>query len=94
MEKPGNLIYIAYFNAGLRIFEDAAGKFNLSLVETQGAALVVSQFTLYADTHKGRRPSFIDAAPPELAAPLVACGCLKIAYDLALWRAFRKRPGH
>jgi len=57
--------------ANLRIFPDEQGRFNRSLLETGGAALVVSQFTLYADTHKGRRPSFVHAAPPELAAPLV-----------------------
>ncbi|MBC8077286.1 MAG: D-tyrosyl-tRNA(Tyr) deacylase [Chloroflexales bacterium] len=57
--------------ATLRIFSDDAGKFNRSLLDVGGAALVVSQFTLYADTRKGRRPSFIDAAPPEQAAPLV-----------------------
>ena len=57
--------------AHLRIFSDAEGKFNLSLRETGGAALVVSQFTLYADTRKGRRPSFTHAARPELAEPLV-----------------------
>ncbi|GBD16073.1 D-aminoacyl-tRNA deacylase [bacterium HR26] len=57
--------------AHLRIFEDEAGKMNRSAVELGLAALVVSQFTLYADVRKGRRPSFIDAAPPEVASPLV-----------------------
>jgi D-tyrosyl-tRNA(Tyr) deacylase len=58
--------------AGLRVFEDDEGKFNRSLLDVGGAALVVSQFTLYADSRKGRRPSFTDAAPPEVAEPLVA----------------------
>jgi D-tyrosyl-tRNA(Tyr) deacylase len=57
--------------AGLRIFEDSAGKMNAGLLDVGGAALVVSQFTLYADARKGRRPSFTDAAPPEVAEPLV-----------------------
>ena len=57
--------------ANLRIFPDQHGRFNRSLLYTGGAALLVSQFTLYADTRKGRRPSFVHAAPPELAAPLV-----------------------
>jgi D-tyrosyl-tRNA(Tyr) deacylase len=57
--------------ANLRIFEDAEGRMNLSLLEVQGAAIVVSQFTLYADTAKGRRPSFTGAALPEVARPLV-----------------------
>ena len=57
--------------AGLRIFEDQAGKFNQSILDCGGAAIVVSQFTLYADARKGRRPSFTEAATPEVAAPLV-----------------------
>ena len=57
--------------ATLRIFEDSNGLTNLSLQDVQGEALVVSQFTLYADVRKGRRPSFIHAAKPEIAEPLV-----------------------
>jgi D-tyrosyl-tRNA(Tyr) deacylase len=56
--------------ASLRIFQDAQNKMNLSLLEVRGEALVISQFTLYGDAQKGRRPSFIEAAPPELAMPL------------------------
>ena len=55
---------------GLRVFSDAEGKMNLALGDVGGALLVISQFTLYGDAHKGRRPSFVDAAPPEVAEPL------------------------
>ncbi len=54
----------------LRIFADDAGKFNRSLLEVQGELLAISQFTLYGDARKGRRPSFIDAAPPPISEPL------------------------
>ena len=57
--------------AGLRIFADAEGRFNESLLDIRGSALVVSQFTLHADVRKGRRPSFTSAARPEVAEPLV-----------------------
>ncbi|MCL4464788.1 MAG: D-aminoacyl-tRNA deacylase [Chloroflexi bacterium] len=57
--------------ANLRIFSDEAGKFNLSALSMSAEMLVISQFTLYADASHGRRPSFVEAAPPEIAAPLV-----------------------
>jgi D-tyrosyl-tRNA(Tyr) deacylase len=57
--------------AALRIFDDDQGRMNRSLTEVGGSALVVSQFTLYGDARKGRRPSYVTAAPPEVAAPLV-----------------------
>lgn len=63
--------WLANKTANLRVFEDAAGKMNLSLLDVKGEALVVSQFTLYADAQRGRRPDFIDAARPEEAEPLV-----------------------
>ncbi|MFL5518338.1 MAG: D-aminoacyl-tRNA deacylase [Gemmatimonadales bacterium] len=56
--------------AGLRLFSDSAGKMNLGLEEVGGRVLVISQFTLYAETAKGRRPSFVDAARPDVAIPL------------------------
>ena len=67
--------WLAQKLANLRIFEDAQGKFNLALVDVEGEALVVSQFTLYADARRGRRPSFSQAASPDVAAPLVDSFC-------------------
>jgi D-tyrosyl-tRNA(Tyr) deacylase len=63
---------------GLRVFEDGDGKMNRSLAEVGGAMLVVSQFTLYGDCRKGRRPSFIDAAGPELANALYESFCAEV----------------
>ncbi|NWG16705.1 MAG: D-tyrosyl-tRNA(Tyr) deacylase [Chloroflexi bacterium] len=63
---------LAKKTAYLRVFEDAEGKMNRSALDVGAGVLVVSQFTLYADTRRGRRPSFTDAARPEIAAPLVA----------------------
>lgn len=69
-DAPETLRWMADKVAGLRIFGDEADKMNLSVGEVGGSILAVSQFTLYGDARKGRRPSFVHAAPPELALPL------------------------
>ena len=69
-DDEGTLQWMAEKILGLRIFSDGEGKMNLSIQEVEGDVLVISQFTLYGDTRKGRRPSFIHAAPPEVSVPL------------------------
>lgn len=66
-----NARWLANKVAGLRLFADEQGKMNLSLADVGGSVLVISQFTLYGNARKGRRPSFTDAAPPEVAEPLI-----------------------
>jgi len=70
-DGEGQVTFLAEKTANLRIFEDEQGKTKLSILDVKGEAIVVSQFTLYANTSKGRRPSFVDAALPEVAEPLV-----------------------
>jgi D-tyrosyl-tRNA(Tyr) deacylase len=70
-DTEADAVLLATKSANLRIFSDDAGKMNLSALDTGAEAIVVSQFTLYGDIRKGRRPSFIDAAAPDVAAPLV-----------------------
>jgi D-aminoacyl-tRNA deacylase len=74
-DEPGDAERLAAKIARLRIFENEAGNFDLSLLDTGGEALIVSQFTLIADTAKGNRPSFGGAAPPEQAEPLYEHFC-------------------
>jgi D-tyrosyl-tRNA(Tyr) deacylase len=69
-DDEGDAEYLLEKILSLRIFEDAAGRMNLPVTEVDGELLIVSQFTLYGDARRGRRPSYIDAAPPEVAEPL------------------------
>lgn len=69
-DTPADVEWMAEKILGLRVFSDVEGKMNLALADVGGAVLVISQFTLYGDAAKGRRPSFIDAARPEVAIPL------------------------
>jgi D-tyrosyl-tRNA(Tyr) deacylase len=78
-DPPGDERRLAAKIAGLRIFEDADGKMNLALAAVGGAVLVVPQFTLYGDVRKGRRPSWIAAAPPEVAAKRVETFCAELS---------------
>jgi len=71
-DTPEQAEWLADKVVGLRVFEDDEGKMNRDLIEVGGSVLIVSQFTLYGDCRKGRRPSFIEAAPPALAVPLYA----------------------
>ncbi len=70
-DAPAEAEWLANKVANLRVFEDDAGKMNLSLLDVKGEALVISQFTLYANAQRGRRPDFVDAARPEQAEPLI-----------------------
>jgi len=80
-DELGDARVLARKVARLRIFEDDRGKFARSLIDTSGSALVVSQFTLAADTRKGNRPSFTSAAPPERAEPLYEEFCAALAAE-------------
>ena len=77
-DEPEDLDYMIYKTVGLRIFKDEQNNMNLSIQDVAGEALVVSQFTLCADTRKGRRPSFINAAHPEIAESTYEKFCKKL----------------
>ncbi|MGC6491501.1 MAG: D-aminoacyl-tRNA deacylase [Myxococcota bacterium] len=84
--------WLAEKTAGLRIFEDDDGRMNRSVTDVGGSALVVSQFTLYGDCRKGRRPSFVGAAPPSLAEPLYDTFCEQLK-DAGVTHVARGRFG-
>ena len=97
-DAADTVVYMADKVATLRIFDDADGKMNRSVIDIGGGVLAVSQFTLHGDVRKGRRPSFLDAAPPEIAEPLyqqfiaelrgmgvpVACGVFRATMEVEL----------
>lgn len=78
-DDEGDADYMARKLAGLRVFDDGSGRMNLSVLDVEGAVLLVSQFTLYGDCRKGRRPSFTHAAPPERAEQLYEAVARKLA---------------
>jgi len=81
-DDPGDVAWLAPKLAKMRIFPDADGKMNRSVIEAGGGVLVVSQFTLHASTHKGNRPSFIRAAAPEISQPLYEAFCSAMEAEL------------
>jgi D-tyrosyl-tRNA(Tyr) deacylase len=82
-DAESDAAYLANKIVALRIFDDEEGKMNLSLQDCGGGALVVSQFTLYGDVRRGLRPSWIEAAAPEVAAPLYEVFCAELRKELA-----------
>ncbi len=78
-DTHADAVYVAEKIAGLRVFPDQEGKMNLPVTETEGEVLVISQFTLYGDVRRGRRPSFVEAAQPEVAIPLYERVCESVA---------------
>jgi len=82
-DEKGDASYLANKIVALRIFDDEQGKMNLSLKDSGGSALVVSQFTLYGDVRRGLRPSWIDAAAPEIAEPLYEFFCNEMRKDFS-----------
>lgn len=91
-DSDAQVRWLANKLVGLRIFEDDDGKMNRSLLDVGGSALVVSQFTLYGDVRKGRRPSFVGAAPPDIAEPAYEAFC-EALITLGVGRVERGRFG-